>query len=51
MTFMQKSSKVKQATTSTEAEETRAVYVPLAERFGVHIWKTEFEEIRRILKN
>ena len=27
-----------------EAEETRAVYVPLAERFGVHIWKTEFEE-------
>ena len=34
-----------QPTTSTEAEETRAVYVPLAERFGVHIWKTEFEEI------
>lgn len=27
------------------AEETRAVYVPLAERFGVHIWKTEFEEL------
>ncbi|CAJ1338953.1 unnamed protein product [Effrenium voratum] len=27
------------------AQETRAVYVPLAERFGVHIWKTEFEEL------
>lgn len=27
------------------AEETRAVYVPLAERFGVHIWKTELEEL------
>ncbi|CAE7509641.1 relA [Symbiodinium microadriaticum] len=29
----------------TLAEETRAVYVPLAERLGVHIWKTEFEEL------
>merc|ERR1719464_567190 len=27
------------------AEETRAVYVPLAERLGIHIWKTELEEL------
>ncbi|CAK0880875.1 unnamed protein product [Prorocentrum cordatum] len=27
------------------SEETRAVYVPLAERLGIHIWKREFEEL------
>ncbi|CAE8636405.1 unnamed protein product [Polarella glacialis] len=27
------------------AEETRAVYVPLAERLGVHVWKTELEDL------
>eukprot|EP00974_Lingulodinium_polyedra_P124780 11191963-Lingulodinium_polyedra.AAC.1 len=27
------------------ADETRAVYVPLAERLGVRVWKTELEEL------
>ena len=27
------------------SEETRAVYVPLAERLGIHVWKTEFEKL------
>lgn len=27
------------------AEETRAVFVPLSERLGIHVWKTEFEEL------
>jgi len=27
------------------SEETRAVYVPLAERLGIHVWKTELEEL------